>query len=244
MPVGFRRGYAAVRSAQLNLARDKAVLEEQERQVIHDLSNALGDMRRAYRIMETTYNRRLAAQQNAEILHFRLEKGQPVTPEQLLEAERRLAEAEIQHEKSLVEHMLAIKNVHFEKGTLLEYGRIQLAEQLPMSSGSTIPVPAPAPAGPAPAPAGAAPARTAPATVPMPPQDQNVVQGLPLDPGPTIGPIRPPEGAFMATPPGVPPAPPAAPPASAPMPPVPVMRLPSPQPELRSENAFQRLPTP
>jgi hypothetical protein len=30
--------------------------------------------------------------------------------------------------------MLAIKNIHFEKGTLLEYGRIQLAEQLPLSA--------------------------------------------------------------------------------------------------------------
>jgi outer membrane protein TolC len=136
MPVGFRRGWAAVRNAQLNLARDKAVLEEQERQVMHDLSNALGDMQRAYQIMETSYNRRLAAQQNVEILQFRLQSSQPISAEQVLEGQRRLTEADIMYHRALVEHILAIKNVHFEKGTLLEYGHIQLAEQFAMERGS------------------------------------------------------------------------------------------------------------
>src|SRR5262245_61287948 len=134
MPIGFRRGWAGVHNAQLNLAREKALLEEQERQVVHDLSNAVGDMERAYKNMETTYNRRLAAQQNVEILRFRLQSSQPVSAEALLEAERRFAEADIQYYRALVEHMLAIKNIHFEKGTLLEYGRIYLTEHVSFHS--------------------------------------------------------------------------------------------------------------
>ena len=40
MPVGFRKANAAVRNAQLVLARDHAILEEQENEVTHDLSAA------------------------------------------------------------------------------------------------------------------------------------------------------------------------------------------------------------
>lgn len=184
LPVGFRRGWAAVRNAQLNLAREKAILEEQERQVIHDLSNAVGDMQRAYEIMETTYNRRLAGQQNVEILRTRLQSGQPVSPEQVLEAERRLADSDIQYHRALVEHMLAIKNIHFEKGTLLEYGHIQLAEQMSAAHGEGIPLTTPAesmppPAESMPAPMGAPPMPT-PAMPPMP----GYVEPIPAAPPP------------------------------------------------------------
>jgi outer membrane protein TolC len=214
MPVGFRRGWAAVRNAQLNLARDKTVLEEQERQVMHDLSNAFGDMQRAYQIMETTYNRRLAAQQNVEILRFRVESSQPVSAEQLLEAERRLAEADIQFHRSLVEHMLAIKNVHFEKGTLLEYGRIQLAEQFAAANAaqhapapSTAPPSAPAPSGSpplAPGSHGPAPGMSSPS--------QPALRGEPTPALPP--PLPPPAGSLEALPPAAPP--PGPPPGAVP----------------------------
>jgi outer membrane protein TolC len=194
LPIGFRRGWAGVRNAQLNLARDKAILEEQERQVIHDLSNAVGDMQRAYQIMETTYNRRLAAQQNADILSARLEKGQPVSPEQVLEGERRLSDADIQYHRALVEHMLAIKNVHFEKGTLLQYGRIQLAEQLPPSSSGAAPGQS-ASVPPAPTPAAT--------PIPLPPPSSPAPAPLPQSPAPVPPPL--PNFPSLEQPVGVPP---------------------------------------
>ncbi len=239
MPVGFRRGWAAVRNAQLHLARDKAVLEEQERQVMHDLSNALGDMQRAYQIMETTYNRRLAAQQNVEILQFRLQSSQPISAEQVLEGQRRLAEADIQYHRALVEHILAIKNVHFEKGTLLEYGHIQLAEQYAMSHGSPTrrsrepsePTPATLPEG-------------APQAEPLPPAiDSNLLMPI-APPNPMPTPAAP--APFSQTPPmaselELPPPPPPAPqpPASTlPPPPPPQSTLPPPI----SRNTFSSSP--
>ena len=205
MPVGFRRGWAAVRNAQLNLAREKAVLEEQERQVMHDLSNAVGDMERAYEIMETTYNRRLAAQQNVEILRFRLQSGQPVSPEQVLEAERRLADADIQYQRALVEHMLAIKNIHFEKGTLLEYGHIQLTEQVTDTQGRdyTLPPPAAPPAPPTP-PVSTEPMPTPAGGAPLPPASASAAPAA----GPPI--------AANVAPPAIPPAAVSLPPAGSP----------------------------
>jgi outer membrane protein TolC len=222
LPIGFRRGYAAVRNAQLNLARDKAILEEQERQVIHDLSNAIGDMQRAYQIMETTYNRRLAAQQNVDILRTRLERGQPVSPEQLLEGERRLAEADIEYYRALVEHILAIKNVHFEKGTLLEYGHIQLADRLPAGSFPAPPAqqPAAAPTPVAlPAPLPAQPERLPPVTEPVP--------AIPLT-LPVISPAAASPGFGPSLPAAPPPTPAASPPPMA-MPLYPAISTPLPQ---------------
>lgn len=131
MPIGFRRGYAAVRNAQLLLARERAVLCEQERQIVHDLSNALADLSRAYQVMNTSFNRRAAAQRQVDILRDKLSKDLPVNLDQLLDAERRLSDADIQYYRALVEHSIAIKNVHFEKGTLLEYCHVQMAERLP-----------------------------------------------------------------------------------------------------------------
>jgi hypothetical protein len=196
-PVGFRRGYAGVRNAQLLLAREKAVLEEQERQIVHDLSNAVADLDRAYEIMRTSYNRRMAALQNLELTRAAMAERPDVNPEQLLEAARRYSEADIQFQRALVEHMLAIKNVHFEKGTLLEYGRVQLSERVPPEA-----LPPASPTANPPAPS------APPASVP--PEGSS-----PLLPGGTPVPMSPPP----ATPPSLPPPAPApaggyAPPAT------------------------------
>ena len=42
MPLGMRQGHAAVRNAQLQLAREHALLQAQERDVVHDLAGASG----------------------------------------------------------------------------------------------------------------------------------------------------------------------------------------------------------
>ena len=128
-PVGFRRAYAAVQNSQLLLARECSVLLEQERQVTHDLSNALAELERSHQLMLTTFNRKEAAQRHVDILREKVNRDLPVNLDQLFDAQRRLSDAEIQHHRSRVEYVLAIKNVHFEKGTLLDYGNIYLSEQ-------------------------------------------------------------------------------------------------------------------
>ena len=45
-----------------------------------------------------------------------------------LEAQRRVVEAEIQFRRAQIEYMLAIKNVHFEKGTYLDFCNVRLNE--------------------------------------------------------------------------------------------------------------------
>jgi len=131
VPLGFRRGHASVRNAELRLARARAVLREQERQVIHDLSNAVAETDRAYAIMKTSYNRNVAAQDQLNILENDF-KNNPIgkRPEffVVLDAQRRAADAEIRYYQAQVEYMLAVRNVHFEKGSLLDYCGVAMSE--------------------------------------------------------------------------------------------------------------------
>jgi len=126
-PIGFRRAYAAVRQSELQLARERAVLHEQERSVVFDLSNAIADVDRAYAIVETNLNRRIAAAEQLEAVQAAFEADN-ATLDLLLEAQRRAADADVAYYRALVEYTLAAKNVQVEKGTLLDYNEILLQE--------------------------------------------------------------------------------------------------------------------
>jgi outer membrane protein TolC len=127
IPIGFRRGHAAVRNAQLQVARERALLDEQERQILYDLSNAFSELQRAYQVSQTAYNRRMAAKANVELLRERMNWDPQLSLDQLLDAERRYADADVRYHRATVEYALALKNVHLEKGTLLDYGGIYLS---------------------------------------------------------------------------------------------------------------------
>ncbi|ADG65943.1 conserved hypothetical protein [Planctopirus limnophila DSM 3776] len=127
MPLGFRQAYTAVRNAELQLARDRALLFEQERSVIHDLSNAIADVDRSYQIVETALNRRMAAREQVEAVQAAFDADN-ATVDLLLEAQRRMADADISYFRAVIEYSLSIKNVQLEKGTLFDYNEISLEE--------------------------------------------------------------------------------------------------------------------
>ncbi len=127
MTLGFRAQLAGVRNAQLQLARDRAVLQDQELELSHQLTDAIRELDRTYRLSETNFNRRIAAQKNVEAVKAAYETD-TVTLDFLLDAQRRLAEAESDFYRSLVDYNLAIRQVHLRKGSLLEYNGVYLAE--------------------------------------------------------------------------------------------------------------------
>jgi len=127
VPLGQRQAHAAMRNAELQLARSRAILHEQERTIVQSLSNSISDVDRAYAVMQTTFNRRHAARQEVAAVQAAYESDN-ATLDLLLEAQRRQAEADSSYYRSLVEYALAIKNVQFEKGSLLAYNNIFLAE--------------------------------------------------------------------------------------------------------------------
>ncbi len=127
VPLGFRKGYAAVRNANLQVARERAVLHEQEREISHDLSDAVAEVDRAMLVTQTAFNRRSAAHDQLTASRLAWDRGKaPV--DLVLDAQQRLADAQNRYYRSLVEYAIAIRNVHFEKGSLLEYNGVYLAE--------------------------------------------------------------------------------------------------------------------
>jgi len=131
-PIGYRKGHAAVRHAELGLSRERAVLEEQEQQVVSDLGAAFSELDRAHELMLTNFNRRAAASDQLQSITAVLKDADNVEKPRLLDlqldAQRRLADAESQFFRALAEHEVAIKNVHLTKGSLLDYNQIYLTE--------------------------------------------------------------------------------------------------------------------
>ncbi len=184
-PLGFRRAHAGVRHAELQLARERALLDEQERQIIYDLSNAVAEIDRAYSVVQTAFNRRVAAKTNVELLRERSKWDPQFDLDQLLDAERRFADADVRYHRAAVEYVIAVKNVHYEKGSLLEYGQVYLSEQA-----SNLVVPAPRAAAPEPlpsAPPDHGPPGPAPPNGGAAPPD-NEIEARYLAPGPPASP--------------------------------------------------------
>jgi outer membrane protein TolC len=128
VPIGYRRGHSAVRHAELAVARERALLKEQERAITLGISNAVGELRRAYVSMELAKERYQAAI-NYSLQANEREKTGASTIDVLLEAQRRVLESRLEFLRAEVEFMLAIKNVHFERGTLLDYNQVYLTEE-------------------------------------------------------------------------------------------------------------------
>ena len=126
-PIGYRRAHTGVRYAQLSLARERAVLREQERQIVHDLSGIVAEKDRAMAIVGTSFNRRVAAYEQVAAVQAAYDADQAPL-DLVLEAQRRLADAESRYHRSRIEYMIAIRNVHFEKGSLLDFRQVYLAE--------------------------------------------------------------------------------------------------------------------
>ncbi|MFK7767213.1 MAG: TolC family protein [Mariniblastus sp.] len=127
MPVGFRRANAGVRNAELSVQRERTLLAEQERKIVLDLSNAIAESRRAHSAMQLAEQRFNAAVKYRDLAAARIESGR-AQMDVLLEAQRRILEAQLQFINAEVEYSIAIKNVHYEKGTFLHYHGVVLSE--------------------------------------------------------------------------------------------------------------------
>jgi outer membrane protein TolC len=126
-PVGFRRAGAAIANARWNLAREQALLKEQELRISHDLSNAARRIQRAFALMESNYNRQSSDADQVEALQARYEGGLD-NINFLLQAQQQLAVSQTAYFRSLVDYQLALRDLHREKGSLLSYNQVGLSE--------------------------------------------------------------------------------------------------------------------
>lgn len=127
VPLGNRRAHAGIRNAEFQLARSRQVLREQERLILHDLSNSYSEVDRAWNVLKTVKHRLQAAedQVNAMVAAFEADQA-PVNL--VLEAQRRYASARSAYYSAVLDYNFAVRNVHFEKGTYLDYCGVHVSE--------------------------------------------------------------------------------------------------------------------
>lgn len=127
IPLGYRQGHAAVANAEFALARSRAIFEEQQREIVNNLSASVADAARAYQAIENNLNQYLAAKDYLNALEARARNlNDPV--DLILDAQTRLVEAEVRLFRSRAEYAIALKNIQYEKGSLLNYANMHLVD--------------------------------------------------------------------------------------------------------------------
>ncbi len=127
IPIGYRRQFAAVRNSELEITRQRKILLEQEREIVYGLSNSLGEVERTSSLQELNARRLDASKQQYAAIQEDF-KNDDTTIDLVLESQRRVIDAKLDYFRTQVEFMLAVKSVHFEKGTMLEYHNVSLSE--------------------------------------------------------------------------------------------------------------------
>ena len=125
--IGNRTGHLAIRNAEFALARERAILKEQQRQILHDLNAAYTEVDRALETMKTNFNSRVAAFDELEPKRKRVEEGQDQVFF-LLDAQSRTATAESAVHRAVADYNQALLNYTFVSGDLLSRYNIRLTE--------------------------------------------------------------------------------------------------------------------
>lgn len=126
-PVGLRTAGLAIANAKLNAKRERAILAETEFLISHNLSNAARQVTTTHELLETNYDRLIADLNQVDVLDTRYRIGSDNIRDLLL-AQRQLVNSATEFYSSLSRYNLAIRDFHREKGSLLAYNNVQLAE--------------------------------------------------------------------------------------------------------------------
>ncbi|QDU43823.1 outer membrane channel protein [Symmachiella dynata] len=127
MPLGLRRTLAQVRNIELRLAQARELLATQEVDISHELANGFQALNLNYQTAQTRFNQGRAAHLQLQAFEAEYKVGTK-TLDLLLQAQTRLARAQIEYYSAIIEYTKSITNIQFRKGTLLEYNNIHLAE--------------------------------------------------------------------------------------------------------------------
>ncbi len=126
-PVGRRQALLAVRNAELQLCREKAVLREQQRQILHDLGAAYAEVDRSIAAIKTGYNLQVAASEELEPKRLRVQEGKDQVFF-LLDAQQRYATAESTFYRAIVDYNQALMNLSWTSGQLLNRYNVVVEE--------------------------------------------------------------------------------------------------------------------
>lgn len=136
-PAGLRLGHEAVRNARLTLAREIALLEQQQHQVGHELAGVFSELERAYVVRASARARYDAAIKHREASKQRFLEGLPIDIETVLDAQRIAAQAASALHVARVDCEIALLKVNVAKATFLSELQIAIQSDEPQPSFAT-----------------------------------------------------------------------------------------------------------
>ncbi len=125
--IGGRRERARIRGSQLRLLQSRAFIQDAERLMVSQLSDAVAKTMTHYQLLQTHAQRWQAAEQEVEARLAEFKGGRsPVNV--VLQSQQRRADAQISYYRALGEYNKSINYVDYLKGTMLANSNITLAE--------------------------------------------------------------------------------------------------------------------
>lgn len=136
VPLGVRAEMAQVRNTQLLLARERSRMDTLRLEISHGLSSIYDKVKSQHLLMTTRFNQRRSAVEQVKAFMTLNEVGvqdernssSSLPLNQLLDAQRRQAQAEVQYHESVVAYNQALAELHWRKGSLLEVNNVLLQE--------------------------------------------------------------------------------------------------------------------
>lgn len=130
VPIGRRFAKTQVQSLELQLAKARAVLAEQEVELSHEVADSFRTIDLAYEESRNSYNQYLAAEEARKLAfaQFRYAIDNDPELEPLLRAEMRVAESEVNLARSITQYNVALADLSFRTGQTLRASSIELIE--------------------------------------------------------------------------------------------------------------------
>ncbi len=125
--IGGRRERARIRGSQLRLHQSRAFLQDAERLMVSQMSDAIGKTETHYQLVQTNAQRWQQAEIEVEARLTEFKGGRsPVNV--VLQSQQRRADAQITYYRALSEYNKSLNYVDYLKGTMLANSNITLAE--------------------------------------------------------------------------------------------------------------------
>lgn len=128
MPLGFRTETAAVRAARLSLAQAYEALKDQEERATSVLSTQYQKLAEWYRLIEARRAERKAYTETVEARFREYAAGKATVSDFLLEAQRRLAAAQVKEYQAIAEYNSTLARFEWSKGNLMAHNNVHIAE--------------------------------------------------------------------------------------------------------------------
>jgi outer membrane protein TolC len=128
MPLGFRQGYSELRQAQLNVARNYAILHDQELKTEQFLARQYRLLFESYELIRARRAEREAYGMQLRLKFLLLGEKTDLSDVSVLEAQRFFADALASEYAAIVQYNTTLAAFEYAKGTLLKHNNIVIAE--------------------------------------------------------------------------------------------------------------------